>query len=154
MGAFWTILHPTDLTEDSMAAFRVACRLARDGTRLVVVHVIEESLAASDRSALDEVRNAAVERGQLRVIGFGDFDVKLFVDTDHEVEEVHRIEVQLLAQAEGRLDLVRLDLGRDVAEDAEDSFADLDGCHSWPGSCNRRSTAFRKMPPRWPSVTR
>jgi len=41
------ILHPTDLSEDSMAAFRVACRLAREGTRLIVLHVMEEPLVAA-----------------------------------------------------------------------------------------------------------
>lgn len=48
MAAFSIILHPTDLSEDSMAAFRVACWLARDGTRLIVLHVLEESLVAAD----------------------------------------------------------------------------------------------------------
>ena len=32
MAGFSIILHPTDLSEDSMAAFRVACGLAREGT--------------------------------------------------------------------------------------------------------------------------
>jgi nucleotide-binding universal stress UspA family protein len=35
-----TILHPTDISEPSTAAFRAACSLARDhGSRLVVVYV-------------------------------------------------------------------------------------------------------------------
>jgi nucleotide-binding universal stress UspA family protein len=48
MAAFSLILHPTDLSECSMAAFGVACALAREGTRPVVVHVLEEALVASD----------------------------------------------------------------------------------------------------------
>lgn len=37
-----TILHPTDFSEPSDLAFRLACSLARDhGARLVVAHVIE-----------------------------------------------------------------------------------------------------------------
>jgi nucleotide-binding universal stress UspA family protein len=36
-----TILHPTDFSELSDAAFRVACAVARDhGSRLVVLHVV------------------------------------------------------------------------------------------------------------------
>jgi nucleotide-binding universal stress UspA family protein len=35
-----TILHPTDTSEDSQSAFRLACSLARDhGAELVVLHV-------------------------------------------------------------------------------------------------------------------
>jgi len=54
------ILHPTDLSEDSMAAFRVACGLARAGTRLIVLHVIEESLASSE-GYLATLNNRLVE---------------------------------------------------------------------------------------------
>jgi nucleotide-binding universal stress UspA family protein len=36
-----TILHPTDFSENSEFAFRVACALARDyNSRLVLLHVI------------------------------------------------------------------------------------------------------------------
>jgi len=43
-----TILHPTDFSEHSGYAFRVACSLARDcGSRLVVVHVMSLPLYAS-----------------------------------------------------------------------------------------------------------
>jgi nucleotide-binding universal stress UspA family protein len=47
MAGFSVILHPTDLSEDSMAAFRVACGLAREGSRLIILHVMERSLVAS-----------------------------------------------------------------------------------------------------------
>jgi nucleotide-binding universal stress UspA family protein len=49
MAEFSIILHPTDLSECSTAAFRVARSLARDATRLIVVHVLEESLVSSER---------------------------------------------------------------------------------------------------------
>jgi nucleotide-binding universal stress UspA family protein len=40
MSTINTILHPTDFSESSEAAFRTACALARDyGARLVVLHV-------------------------------------------------------------------------------------------------------------------
>ena len=40
-----TILHATDFSDDSNHAFRLACSLARDhGARLIVVHVVPESL--------------------------------------------------------------------------------------------------------------
>jgi nucleotide-binding universal stress UspA family protein len=41
MLAIKTILHPTDFSERSELAFRLACSLARDyGARLVVLHVV------------------------------------------------------------------------------------------------------------------
>jgi predicted phosphoribosyltransferase/nucleotide-binding universal stress UspA family protein len=47
MPVFRTILHPTDFSESSRAAFALACSLARDhGGRLVVLHVLEVPVAA------------------------------------------------------------------------------------------------------------
>jgi nucleotide-binding universal stress UspA family protein len=46
MPPFRKILHPTDFSESSEAAFRVACSLARDyGARLMVVHVRQVPVA-------------------------------------------------------------------------------------------------------------
>lgn len=43
MLAIRAILHPTDFSDNSGQAFRLACSLARDhGARLIVVHVIPE----------------------------------------------------------------------------------------------------------------
>src|SRR5262245_40432336 len=40
-----TILHPTDLSPNSEAAFRLACAVARDcSARLILLHVIEPSM--------------------------------------------------------------------------------------------------------------
>src|SRR6516225_9955998 len=45
-----TILHPTDFSERSGYALRLACSLARDlGARLIVLHVVHTSLAAEKR---------------------------------------------------------------------------------------------------------
>lgn len=45
-----TILHPTDFSERSNYAFRLACSLARDrGARLIVLHVVHTALAAEKR---------------------------------------------------------------------------------------------------------
>jgi nucleotide-binding universal stress UspA family protein len=42
-----TILHPTDFSEHSHYAFRLACSLARDsGARLIVLHVLERPVLA------------------------------------------------------------------------------------------------------------
>jgi nucleotide-binding universal stress UspA family protein len=59
MFAIRTILHPTDFSEASAEAFRVACSLARDhGARVVVLHVMPLPIAFSDTAveALNPVR--------------------------------------------------------------------------------------------------
>ena len=42
------ILHPTGLSDGSMAAFQMACRLSREGTRIVALHVMEHSLVSRE----------------------------------------------------------------------------------------------------------
>jgi universal stress protein A len=45
MLAIKTILHPTDFSDNSLYAFRVACSLARDyGARVIVAHVMSAQL--------------------------------------------------------------------------------------------------------------
>ena len=48
-----TILHPTDFSERSEFAFRLACSLARDyGARLTVLHVAEPPMAVAGEGIL------------------------------------------------------------------------------------------------------
>jgi nucleotide-binding universal stress UspA family protein len=49
MLAVRTVLHPTDFSAHSQAAFRIACSLARDyGARLVVLHVAPPPVVVTD----------------------------------------------------------------------------------------------------------
>jgi nucleotide-binding universal stress UspA family protein len=53
MLAIKTILHPTDFSERSDFAFRLACALARDyGARLVILHVAEPPAAVAAEGVL------------------------------------------------------------------------------------------------------
>jgi nucleotide-binding universal stress UspA family protein len=53
MLAIKTILHPTDFSERSDFAFRLACSLARDyGARLIVLHVAEPPMALAGEGVL------------------------------------------------------------------------------------------------------
>jgi nucleotide-binding universal stress UspA family protein len=48
-----TILHPSDFSERSVFAFRLACSLAHSyGARLIVLHVAEPPIAAAGEGAL------------------------------------------------------------------------------------------------------
>ena len=56
MLAIQTILHPTDFSERSGYAFRLACSLARDrDARLIVLHVMPVSLAEEKRGFGEEI---------------------------------------------------------------------------------------------------
>ncbi len=48
MSGFSIILHPTDLSDCSMAAFRMACQIAQEGARIVVVHVMGDRLVSRE----------------------------------------------------------------------------------------------------------
>jgi nucleotide-binding universal stress UspA family protein len=53
MLAIRTVLHPTDFSERSEFAFRLACSLARDyGGRLIVLHVAEPPMAVAGEGVL------------------------------------------------------------------------------------------------------
>lgn len=53
MLAIQTVLHPTDFSERSEFAFRLACSLARDyGARLIVLHVAEPPMAVAGEGVL------------------------------------------------------------------------------------------------------
>lgn len=67
MLAIRTILHPTDLSAGSAAAFRLACSLARDyGARLVVVTAYPPPLTGAevvDRTRPDGIADDLLARG-------------------------------------------------------------------------------------------
>ena len=75
-----TILHPTDFSEASEAAFHLACSLARDhGSRLILLHVIAPPAVAYTEGGMlpptEEVREQLW--AQLDAVEAGDDDVVL-----------------------------------------------------------------------------
>ena len=57
-----TILHPTDLSENSQPAFHMACALARDyGAKLVVLYIYPPPVNGAE--AVDRDRDNAFEEG-------------------------------------------------------------------------------------------
>lgn len=57
-----TILHPTDFSEYSDFAFRLACALARDyNARLILLHVIPEPMVVNGIAAIPEAKWPSVE---------------------------------------------------------------------------------------------
>jgi nucleotide-binding universal stress UspA family protein len=69
MLAIKTILHPTDFSERSHYAFRLACALARDhGARLIVLHVAETPMpiASAGVVILQPTINLDIPRAQLQ----------------------------------------------------------------------------------------
>jgi universal stress protein A len=75
-----TILHPTDFSDCSNYAFRLACSLARDyGARLIVVHVAEPPMAVSCEGVLMLPENYDLEslQKQLRQLESGNPEVQI-----------------------------------------------------------------------------
>src|SRR3972149_6132382 len=112
-----------------------------------------ESGADSALKLGEQVVDAAVGRGQARVVGLRNLHAERRVKPDHDVQQVHRVEIQLTPKGHVRLERCEVGLGGDVVQDAEHGGAHLFPCHSRAGSWSKRSTAARKRPPRWPSLT-
>lgn len=85
MSGFSIILHPSDLSECSMAAFQMACRVAREGARIIILHVMEDTLVS--REGYLELLNRRV-----RELAPPCSDVSLVVRLaeGHAVEEILR----------------------------------------------------------------
>ncbi len=80
-----------------------------------------------------QVLDEGVERHELRVVGLRDLDLQLLVDADHEVQEVHRVDVELLPQVDVRADGTGVGFGRDLLKNAQHRFSDLVARHSSSG---------------------
>src|SRR3972149_11561979 len=98
--------------------------------------------------------DAALQRHEPWIIRLRNLHAQCLVEADDEVEDVHRIEIDLIAEGNVGLDGGEINLRRDLAEHAENCRPDLVPGHSRLGSWSRRSIAARKRPARWPSGTR
>ena len=77
-----------------------------------------------------QVGCAAVERCELRVIRLGDFDVVLLAELHDDVEEVHGVEVQLVAEIDLRLYVGSVFIGSDFVNDVDYDLFYLIFCHA------------------------
>ena len=98
--------------------------------------------------------NSAIERRELRVIPLRNVDAQPIVQRQHKIEEVDRVEVELVAKLDVGTDRRRIDLRRNSRQRLEDDLLHLVGRHNFSGVCSKRSTAARKSPPRCPSLAR
>jgi nucleotide-binding universal stress UspA family protein len=125
MLAVRTILHPTDFSDRSQAAFGLACALARDyGARLVVLHVVTvptviygEGLLPTDP---DELHAAAREELERLVVSFPGLRVEKRLGAGDAAEEILSIACAehadlIVMGTHGRTGLERLLMGS-VAE--------------------------------------
>lgn len=91
-----SILHPTDFSECSQAAFEVACALARDyGARLIVLHVgvlptpfVPEGMMAMDMDAYEQELREKLD--QLRPMDPSVFPERRLVVSGEPVTEILR----------------------------------------------------------------
>jgi nucleotide-binding universal stress UspA family protein len=85
MLAIRTILHPTDFSERSDYAFRLACALARDhGSRLIVVHVAGPVVTAYGDMIVTEPIEATFKELKSKLLAIQGPDALL---VEHRLEE-------------------------------------------------------------------
>jgi nucleotide-binding universal stress UspA family protein len=128
MSPIHVILHPTDFSDRSGHAFRLACALARDyGARLIVLHVAEpppfvygEGVLPPDSESLLQVVHEA--RAQLNRLSTPDANVRAErqLETGEPASEILRVARDVPADlivmgTHGRTGLARLLMGS-VAE--------------------------------------
>ena len=64
--------------------------------------------------------DAAIQGSHFRVISFGDLDAKFLAQPDGEIQKVHRVNIELFAEADLRLNERQIYLRRNPAEDVQD----------------------------------
>jgi nucleotide-binding universal stress UspA family protein len=102
-----TILHPTDFSEHSSYAFRLACSLARDyGARLVALHVAEPPTVVSGEGMLMFPPNFDLEllRKQLQQLESESPEVQM----EPRLVQGYAAEEILRAAAETKCDLIMM----------------------------------------------
>jgi nucleotide-binding universal stress UspA family protein len=100
-----SLLHPTDFSENSHYAFRLACALARDyGARLIVLHVAEPPVAVSGEGVLMLPPNFDLEplRKQLQQLESGNPEVQV----EHRLVQGYAAEEIVRVAAETKCDLI------------------------------------------------
>ena len=90
----------------------------------------------------------------MRVVGFRDIQAGCLVEADDQVEEIHRIQFELVRERLVGLDFLALDLGGDVLERAFDEIGDFGFGHSCSGSLKISARRLRKRAATRPSLTR
>jgi nucleotide-binding universal stress UspA family protein len=102
-----TILHPTDFSEHSCYAFRLACSLARDYTaRLVIMHVAEPPTVVAGEGVFMLPTNDDLEplRKRLQQLGTANPEVQM----EHRLVQGYAIEEILRAAVETKCDLIMM----------------------------------------------
>lgn len=113
-----------------------------------------------------QVRDGAVEGVQAGIVDFGDLEAQSVVQREHEIEEIHGVEIELIPKAGAGLDRARLDFRCNPHQRVDDHLLDLVCRHSfsdfWCPLAIRRTAIdrllqipeMRNTPPRCPSLAR
>src|SRR5271155_2344530 len=119
------------------------------------VFVLGDGFALRGRTEpLRQVVDRVAECGEVGIVDLGNIDLEPLAQSSHQIEEVHRVDVELFARVGIRIEPCRIDLGSDPAEFINENSGDVVECHSVSGLCSRRSISARNRAPRWPSLAR
>ena len=107
----------------ALASFALGVRGRHDratGALLIAAYVAAYAARRTERSgsarSRSEIRRRGLERRDLRVVGLRHVHAGALVDSDQRVQEVERVDVELLAQICAGVDLREVDLRREASE--------------------------------------
>src|SRR5512139_481336 len=101
-----------------------------------------------------EVAHDAVEGREPAVVRLGNVDPQLAVHVDDQVQEVHRVDVDLLTKGPIARQGGRINLGSDARERRQHGGPDVVSRHRSSGLASARRSSRRNRAPRHPSLTR
>ena len=96
-----TILHPTDFSERSERARRIACALARDcGARLITLHVVSESSTlatepAGPGSSAEVTRHTSAEESLDKLLADSTVKMEAVVDVGDPATAILRVATEI-----------------------------------------------------------
>src|SRR6516162_6095370 len=106
-------INATDSGLNSLSRLRIDIGLY---IALSPAGVRRELCLNGDSQSQDQIVNGMTECGQLRVVGFGDIDFEPLAESSNQIEEIHRVDIELLAQFSVRIEPAGVGLGRNPAE--------------------------------------
>ena len=101
-----------------------------------------------------EICHRSVKSDEVGIVEFRDVNTQAMMNRDDEVEEIHRVDIQGLAQIRGGIEFLQIHFGRNVTEFFLQNSANVGLVHSFSGSCSSLPISARNSAPAWPSLTR
>lgn len=91
------------------------------------VHRLRRAVSCLRRRLFQEVLDRPTERGESPIVALGNVDLQPFVQRDDRIQEIQRVDIELLAQIGLRIQPGKVRLRRDGAERLDEDRANFLG---------------------------